>query len=400
MKFVCDFKALLSSINNIAVVADDSNSVDDIKNVIFQFDKTIDSEHKVVLIGVNNYIVYKHFLKENEEYTVEFNENDIDDIYYMQIKTKDLLSVLKTYSGLYRTKAESLSFEPLDNGIIECKVVEKDLNDNSTKLSIWKFDNIPMKELIIKSIEDSVTFPYVTDLSKDDFVRHITAMKDILTPNVTNYLGNVMFDADYVYAIQQAFLTFMNNKINQKNVFVKISLSYKIVQFLDKVLCKQDDFKMARNGDKLYLRTNSSESYIRVSDKVTEYQAYVQGIEKTRGICVDRLLLKDNLKRLALGDDTVVTIVVRPNNNTITLKTQRYSQDLPIQEKFNLDAVEDFSFEISKDIFNKILIGDDKDFSSNTKIYFTEPNNERKMSVYLTDDTEDWFTRIHVQIKG
>ena len=54
----------------------------------------------------------------------------------------------------------------------------------------------------------------------------------------------------------------------------------------------------------------------------------------------------------------------------------------------------------TKDIFNKILIGDDKDFSSNTKIHFTEPNNERKMSVYLTDDTEDWFTRIHVQIKG
>ena len=40
-----------------------------------------------------------------------------------------------------------------------------------------------------------------------------------------------------------------------------------------------------------------------------------------------------------------------------------------------------------------------EDFSSNTYFYFCEPNNERKMAMYLTDDTEEWFTRIHVQIK-
>lgn len=399
MKLVCDFKALLSALNNISVVADDSNSVDDIKNIIFYFDKGLNSVHNFTLLGVNNYIVYKHYLDNQNEYTVEFDEKDTADIMYMQIKTKDLISVLKTYSGLYRTKPESLTFILLDNGMIECQVVERDLTDDSTKNSTWTFNNVPMKELILRNIESSVTFPYVIDMSKEDFVRHITSMKDILTPNVTNYLGNVMFDEEYVYAIQQAFLTFMNNRIKQKNVFVKISLSYKIVQFMDKVLCKQENFKIARNGDKLYISTSTSESFIRVSDRVTDYQAYVKGIEKYKGFSVDRLLLKDNLKRLTLGDDTVVTVIVKPSAEKITLRTQRYRQDIDMLSQVNISDMSDFSFEISKDIFNKIIIGDDKDFSPNTFFYFTEPNNERKMSIYLTDDTEEWFTRIHVQVK-
>ena len=110
MKLVCDFKALLSALNNISVVADDSNSVDDIKNIIFYFDKGLNSVHNFTLLGVNNYIVYKHYLDNQNEYTVEFDEKDTADIMYMQIKTKDLISVLKTYSGLYRTKPESLTF--------------------------------------------------------------------------------------------------------------------------------------------------------------------------------------------------------------------------------------------------------------------------------------------------
>ena len=124
MKFSCKYNELLTNLKDVSSVVEDSLSSDDLKNIIFKFIKCED-RIRVKLIGINQLITFRRSL-EDECYTAELDDSEFNDkgIFYIQLKSKELLSFLDSYKGLRKTHVEEVTFENLDSMNIKCSILE------------------------------------------------------------------------------------------------------------------------------------------------------------------------------------------------------------------------------------------------------------------------------------
>lgn len=394
MKFICSYNELLSGLEKVSIVAEDSNSSDDIKNVIFRFEKQDDGLNVCTLVGVNATITYKHILA-YDKYTLQLEDTELTDrVCFMQIKCKDLLSFLNAYKSVRRTKVEEVTFEFKDNVQINCSVLEYSNDDDKIPyISTCLFNNIPIKPNMLPSI-NAQPLNRPIEINKDDLRLHINTLMPTLQ-NAANLYGVLTFGNDYIVAFNNTYVALMKNKLADTHIFEGMRLSYKNLAFLDKVVCNQDEIKVAKSDTHLFIRTDKSESFIAYDPKITEYETYLKMYNKDNGFCVDRLLLKDVLKRLALENE-LIDVTVKPAMNVLNLRNTKFTQDIPLLKQQGLENYEDFGFRILPESLNKAIIGTDTAFSSNSFIYFTAQDNGVTLLVF-TDDTDSWFTVARVK---
>ncbi len=394
MKFTCDYNELLSGLEKVAIVAEDSNSSDEIKNIIFRFEKRDDDMNVCTLVGVNATTTYRHLLA-YDKYTLQLDDAELTDrVCFMQIKARDLLYFLTAYKSVRRTTVDEVTFEPKDNVQINCSVLEySDDDDKIPFVSNWLFNNIPIKPNMLPSI-NAQPLNRPIDINKEDLSLYITTMLPILDGKASLY--NILnFGSDYAVAFSQGFAALMKNKLAENHIFESMSLSKKNLEFLDKVVCTQDEIKVAKSDTHLYVKTDKSESFIAYNPRITEYETYLKMYNKESGFCVDRLFLKDIIKRLALTDE-LVEGTVNPSLNTLTLRNTRFTQDLPLLKQQGLENYDYFCFRITPNNLNGAIIGADKSFSSNGYIYFS-PQNTSTATMIFTDDTDDWYSVARVK---
>ena len=176
MKFTCNYNELLSGLEKVSIVAEDSNSSDDIKNVIFRFEKQDDNLNVCTLVGVNSTITYKHIL-EYDKYSLQLDDADLTDrLCFMQIKCKDLVNFLNAYKSVRRTTVEEVSFEFKDNVQINCSVLEYSNDDAKIPyISTCLFNNIPIKPNMLPSI-NAQPLNRPIDVDKEALSLHINTL--------------------------------------------------------------------------------------------------------------------------------------------------------------------------------------------------------------------------------
>lgn len=426
MRFSCDYNTLLVNLQDVSNVVEDSLANEDTKNVIFQFKKT-EEGNKVVLIGMSPTITFKRPLVE-EDFSLTLEDSDLDanGVMFMQIKSKDLLAFLNSYKSLRKTRVNEVIFTPERNKF-KCMVIESpalseaesqrldeellynpDMPDprQETFASSWMFDSIPIKQNMLASINLVAPEGELPVIPRAYFKAYTSSLLPIME-NTTSLYGHLVFSDKHVVGYNKAFTTIMSNALASTEVFSGIRLNYRSVSFIDKIICNgdsEDEISVAKMERYIYFKDESTEAFVVYDTKLVSYQAQLDLFAKDSCVKVDRIYLKDVLKRLSLTNDAI-EVDIRAEEDHIILKNSHFEQAVPIIDKFGMDAYSSVRFKIMPYVLNEAIIGDDDNYATvredgntdraNTYIYYCK--HEKSTSIAFADMSNSWFTIIRVK---
>lgn len=377
----CDYEALVKNLTDIAEVVEDKLSNEDLRNVIFVL-----GEADMKMVGINQLITFERKLSP-EHFAYEGDKCKI------QLKSKELLDFLNSYRTLRKTRIDEVTLESGQNGTIICKVLELDIDDNTPTVSTWSFTNIPIKPNI--DAELTKERPEIESMEAVDTnsLLFYTRNLGVLLQAGTNLYSHLLFGEDYVVVFSTSHLSFMKNILG--DVFKGVKLSYRAVGFMDKVICAEPTVNVAKlPTSQLLLETETSTAFIRFTDKLPDYNSYLElASKKDMAISLDRIYLKDILKRLRLLNNTVEFIL---GDDELTLKNTKFSQSMQIMRSKGMEDVEKRCFKIMPDVLERSILGNDDEFSGELFLYYCVQKANQVMLV-LSDDSGTWFSALNIK---
>ena len=392
MRLTCEFTPFYEVVSDLAIVADDSMASEEMRNIIFRIVKDDSGVSKLILIGANNMITSKRYLS-SDKYNIEIEDKElVDDIFTFQVKCKELMQFLSSYKSTRRTIVKEVSFRLNDRKAVICEVLELDKETEVPYLSNWVFNPNPVKEAI--SMYINLDMPEQTSsIDTASLLLPVRTLLPILS-NVNTLYGQLVVGEDKVVAFNPTCTSLMNNTMKGNGVFENISIPYRGVAVIDKLLNGLDFVSIGKTSNYIYIGTDSSETFIRFLDKLADYKSYISAYKQDSGIMIDRLMLKDVLKRLSILSENI-EFIVKPSEDLVTLKNSKFSMDISILQKKGMESFEGTGFKISPDVLNRVLVGSDDEFDVNTRIYYC-PVTENKASIVFSDLTDMWFSMVSV----
>lgn len=420
MKFACKYTDLVTTLADVYIVAEDALSNEDMRNIVFQ----LSPEGKATLIAFNQHIVIKKPIEEGVV-TLEIDtEKDtlVDGFYYMSLKSKELREYLNSYKNVRTTEVEEVIFEPGDRNSIKCTTIErvslsdeeKTLYENNgqpipTYVSHWSFGNIPIKPTSFQYINLKADTVDITDISSQAIAFHTKNLLPIMQSGVDLY-SSVMFDEQNVVVMNAAFTTIMQNNVADGGLFVGVRLMHKCVDFLDKLsvtsITSADEpssafLKVAKLERYIYVKSETSEVFLIYDNKLAGYQTMSNMFKKENVITINRIYLKDVLKRLSLVHDNI-EFSIKPDDNIVTLRNSKFSQDINIGYQRGMAEFGKVNFKIMPDVLNKSIIGSDEeftqmsgDYAKDVFIYFCP--TQKDIAIVFADATGKWFSVVRVK---
>lgn len=407
MKLVCGYSDLITALNEVLVVVDDS--MEDMKIVIFK----LSENGTVKLIGLNHFVVLRRMLL-SEKLQVEGVDGEP---IYFAIKSKELSGFLNSYKSIRKTKVEEVIFETTKGGAIECKVIEKmaftsdELSDlmyqeggeekiNRTMLSSWIFDKTIIKPTVYGTIEMAASEDELTSFESQMIQLHTQNMLPVMQDGTNSY-SYLLFDEENVVAMNQAFTVVMKNQIAEGGIFSDIRLSYKSILFLDKLAIINSYIDAAKLEQYIYIKTDTSEAFIKYDTKKVSYKTFTDVFKKDHVVTLDRMYLKDVLKRFALSNDTIEANI-KPDMNVVTMSNTKYSQDLDIGYQRGMDEFPSVKFKIMPGVMSTAIIGvdekfilSDTQFGGDVFIYYCML--PKGSVIVFADASGGWFTVARVK---
>lgn len=410
MRFSCNYDVLLGKLVSVASVVEDSLSSEDMKNIIFKLDKS----NSVKLIGINQLIKFRKEL-DKDSYTLDLADEDVDSngVMFMQLKSKELLGFLNSYKSVRKTVVTDVIFESMQRGQIKCTVLEKELPDGAGSLSSeeieflvnsedtktiashWVFNNVPVKPNLLGDINLVAPDGELTTIPRENILFHTRNLLPVMQ-NGTNLFSYMMFDGGNVVAFNAAYTTVMKNEVGEGGVFDAMKLSYRAISFMDKIICNDEFISVAKTDRHIYFKTDSSEAFIVFDNKLAAYQSYVDMFIKDHAIVLDRVYLKDVLKRLSLVNDNIEFSIEGGDQNKVTLRNSKFSQELPILQSKDIDKFNKITFKIMPDVLNKAIIGSDDEFPSDVFVYYCPHANNNV--IVFADGSGSWFSVVRVKV--
>ena len=356
MKLNFKYDNLLSDLTTVACVLSDSTVADDIKNIVMQV-----KDNRVTMMGISPSLVYKKKCHE-DAVSVVVDEGDSE---FISLKIKELIDFLNTYKSLRKTVVDEVILETVSNKI-RCTIVEKQLTDDAFEeprisLSHWMFASIPVKPNMLPFINIEVP-DNVHNIHISNFSIHTKQLASILQPG-TQVFSNLYFSKDYVYAQSNAFTSFMRNQTtSETDVFTDINLSYRTVNFIEKVASSttsEDTIGVAKDDRYLFIITNNDEViYTIYGTKLQPYSAYIDSFQKDNCILINRFYLREALKRFSLKNDSI-DITIKPQDNVIEMKNSLFDQQLEITNKKGFEGVDSIHLNIMPNVLGNGIICDD-----------------------------------------
>ena len=268
MKLTCSYEKLLSTIQDVSSVVEDNMLDDNMKNIIFLFDK---QDNSVTLMAINQLITYRRILP-YEEYSLEITDEEYKDgKLFIQLKSKELINFLGSFKGLRCTKIDEVFLETTPRGKIRCVVIESstDSDGGAPSDSCWIFDNLPIN----RNLEASINLVYEgewTQIDKTEVQFHTNNLFPSQT-NVNTINGYLMFGEEYVVVFNTHHVAFMKNLITEGGIFSGIKLSYKASSFLDRLVSNFDNLSFAKTDRHLVVKTDDSEAFIVYDTRLADF---------------------------------------------------------------------------------------------------------------------------------
>ena len=294
---------------------------------------------------------------------------------------------MSAFSNLYKTKVEKIDFED-DNVRIKITVHEVPLDaEKDYKLaqdSIFEVENAPILAKILKDIKTE--FPSECNgVVSSDVLLYLSSLLPLMSNDNSNSTASKLnFAEDYIFTINSSCSAFFQNKLPEE--FKGITLGYSSVGFLKKLCEGTDMVSVAKTDLYLCIESGQTQAFMRYKPIKINYRNYITKKSKEKGIVIDRLYLKDVLKRMcSISSDGKMSIA---NAEFLSVMNDVFQQEVPLENC--KEGTSGISFKVSIPILNSLILGSDDLFSSNLFVYFVE--TARSYIIYIQDKSGAWFS--------
>lgn len=438
MRFSCKYDDIITNLGDVAVAVEDSLSNEDARTIIFQI-----SENEIKLIGISQYITFKRTLAP-EGYTLSVEPTELNDkgIMYLQFKSKELMNYLNSYKSLRRSVVEEVIFETMENNRVKCTVIEAEKriesrgSNNAEEAaylgvayedeveeaplkkfrSSWVFDSIPIKPNLFGNINLSAPEAEVVEIPSEAVSTVIAPLLPLVSTG-TDIFSSLMFDDKSVVATTQGFQTIYSNILCcAGDVFNGIKLNHRCISFLNKLSQGDETLGVARTERHIYVKSSQSETFLIYDTKMANYKNTLNMVVKDHYVSLNRIYLKDVLKRLSIGNDTI-EVNIKASEGYINVSNSRFSQDIDIHVQTGMENYPNIRFKIMPEILNKSIIGEDIEYNDvnidggvdflgdkmgmleDTIIYFCPVtiNNKSQDMIVFGDVIDCWLSIVRVK---
>lgn len=382
MKVSLSYDELYSALSYVNTVLSDKTVDEKMKNVIF-----LVKEDEASIVGYSALTFSRTELGYAETDEDVKNSNSWD----FQVKAGDLNKIISCFSSLYKTKVTDIEFEK-DRNKIKVTVHEialKDEDENLSQASRFYLDDIPIISSVSTEIHEEFPEDYDCMLS-GDLLLYIDSLFPLMTNDSSSSLTSKLnFSEDHIFVMASYVSAFFVNKLPE--AFKDLTLGYSSVNFLKKLCDGADSIDVQRLGRYLCIKSGNTEAFLKYQKVKVKADGHIKRMSKDNGIVLDRLYLKDVLKRMMFSSqDGVVNIT-----DGLEVANSGFTQIIPlINRKGDVDNIK---FKVSVPMLAKTIVGDDTTFPEELHMYFVKTSNNG-YSLYVKDSTGAWFSTMQVRI--
>lgn len=380
MKISLNFKELAGVMVYPNIVLGDKSVDEKMKNVIFSV-----RDESVKMIGYNALTFCKTDLVE-----VLSVEDIPEDGWDFQVKASELNKIISSFSNMYKTRVKTVDFE--NDGVKVCLTIHEEAIDekdaNLAQDSNFMLENAP----ILSNIKTEIMkeFPDEGEVGPSgDLMVYLDSLFPLLDgSSINSTAGKINFAKDYVFVVSKYASAFFKN--NLPDAFKDLSLGYSSVNFLKKLCEGSEDIIVSRIDKYLCIMSGTTQVFMRYQGVKFKYELYLQRFKKEKGILLDRLYLKDVLKRMGnVSQDGILTVT---DDNVLDVSTNNFNQIIPLSVV--KEGTQGVSFKVAVASLLSCIVGQDSMFSEELFMYFNEQG--RGYSLFLSDKSGAWCSNIQV----
>lgn len=379
MKISLKYDELVETLGFATTVLNDKSVEDKMKNVIFLVDS-----NSVKVVGYNAFTFSR----------TEIENVSVEDIpgngWQFQVRSANLLKILSSFSSLSKTRVDDVDFE--EDGVkIKISIHENAIKEEDSRLSqtcVFHMENIPIMNNVMKDI--NMEFPEDVELVDGaDLSLYLESLLPLMSnDSASKNESKLNFASDYVFVMSAQMSAYFKNKLPE--AFKGLTLSYSSVNFLKKLTEGSNDINICRIEKYLCIQSNNTEAFMRYQNIKIKYQAYLQRLNKDKGIVVDRLYLKDVLRRMSnISPDGKMTIT---DTGILEVSNSNFYQEIPLIKV--KEGTAGISFNVSVSFLERAIVGKDEVLSEELFMYFVP--TARGYSIFLLDKTGAWLSNTTV----
>lgn len=381
MKLQIDYDKLMNGLTYVGSVANSQLSLEANRTVVFAV-----SQNNLSLYGESATIgAITDF--EPSEYAYESdNEGDM-----FQIKTKELLSFLNTFS-VDRTMPTNVDLV-LEGTRLTLTVHEEPLEGQPSYLknqSHWVFDTTPIK----KSTLENMTINEGEDMVNTELLSiYIGALFPLLSNADANMNDSkIQFEDTYAYVFTSKTFALFKNKLPQ--CMRGIVLGYAGIQLLKQLSAEYDQILVSKSDEasKIYVSAGNNRMAIKFSRKMPSYTKMLEALTTDNYFVIDRQMLSSVINRLSLTNDKT-DLKVNLQTEMLEVGNKKFHQNLPITE-FKGNDLSEFNIGVVTGILKDSILGDDSLYPEELVIRPTKMDNS--WMVTFTDKTDNWLSVFRV----
>lgn len=377
MKVSLKFDELSSVLNMCATIIGDKSVDDKMRNVIFLFHN-----------GEGKAVGYNAFTFARLPFGYVEEEDMPDEGWEFQLKASDLNKVLSSFSNLSRTKVSTISFykSGVKIGIEIYEEAVEGADERLSQKSHFTLESAPILANVLKEVH--MEFPEDGEILSSDY---LSVYLDSMLPLLSSEGGKLCFAPDYVFTISSKMSAFFVNRLT--DAFKELTLSYSSVSFLKKLCEKypESDLIVQRIDKYLCIQTEGTESFMKYQRVSQNYRPYVDRFKKDMGIVVDRMYLRDVVRRMGnMSQDGKMFV---QDDSTLRVVNDVFEQMIPLN---NIrPGTEGVGFNVSIPLLDKVMIGKNNILSSDEVFIYFVPT-PRGYTIYLADRSGVWFSSTQV----
>lgn len=379
MKVTVKYDELVQVLGFAGTVLSDKSVEDKMKNIIFQV-----SEGSLRVVGYNAFTFCRNEVEDVVTEDIPGNGWDF------QVKYGGLTKILSSYSSLSRTAVEGIDFE-LDGVKVKMTVHEVAKDEADSRLSqnsVFNLENIPILSSVSKEI--AMEYPEGSDVVESaDLSLYIESLLPLMNNDSASKSDSKLnFADDYVFVMSAQMSSYIKNRLPDS--FKNLTLSYSSISFLKKLTENTSHINICRLDKYLCIQSEKVEAFMKYQHIKIKYSAYLNKLDTTKGIVVDRVYLKEVLKRMSSVDPNGKMYITE--DGILEVVNSGFSQPIVLNKV--KEGTGGIAFNVSANFFEKAMIGRDELFSPEVFIYFVP--SSRGYMVFMMDKTGVWLSNTSV----
>lgn len=381
MKLKVRYSELASVLGYVNTVLSDKTVDERMRNVIFLVTKD-----DATVVGYSPLTFSRTRLNDVTTEEVEEGEN-----WDFQVKAADLNKIIACYSSLFKTKVDYVEFVK-DKTKIKVIIHEEAIDEedaNLAQVSKFSLDSVAILDSVNKEIHTE--FPEnSSSIISSDLLLYLDSLYPMLTNDSnSSIVSKINFGKDYVFVNASAVSTYFENKLPDS--FKDITLGFSSVSFLKKLCDSAESIDVERVGNYLCIQSGMTEAFLKYQRVKINIQSTVKRYSKDNGIVINRLYLKDVLKRMAFsGQDGIVQVL----EDGIDVSNSNFNQLIPMMNKKG--EVDNIKFKVSVPMLAKTIVGDDGIMPEDLYIYFVKAGGNG-IILFIADSSGSWFSTLQVR---